>query len=185
MNHEKTHELPGKDSLLPAYPLMKAIEQMGKHISSIIDEEYATIPSDLFTSTPGAQVRHTLDHVRALIEGFHSGVMDYDIRERGGPIESSRTAALNRIHDHYEQLKQIGSEDMLRPVVARLLLDPDGEILEHPSSLSREIAFVLSHTIHHNAILLSMFRHLGKEADSKFGYAPATLAYRESIASAL
>lgn len=165
------------ESSTPALPLMEAILDMGKHISRISDVDYASVPSDIFTSSPGAQVRHTLDHVGALLKGMESGVMEYDIRERGVIVETDPMAALNLIANQVEGLENIRNEDMIRPVIARLLMNPAGEIMEHTSCVSREIAFVLSHTIHHNAILLSMLRFLGRETDDRFGFALATLAY--------
>ena len=47
-----------------------------------------------------------------------------------------------------------------------------------PSTHARELAFVFSHTIHHNAIIGTIARAIGVELPSNFGTAPSTIAYR-------
>jgi hypothetical protein len=42
------------------------------------------------------------------------------------------------------------------------------------SSISREIAFLVSHTIHHNAIVAQMLEARGRNVATRFGLAPAT-----------
>lgn len=166
----------------PALPLWRILEELKQHLELIEDGDYENPVSTLFTSSPGAQVRHTLDHVAALVHGCENGIMDYEFRERGGAVETCRKTALSFIGALQQKLLKIDGDRLSRPVTARLLLDPAGEILEHPSSISREIAFVLSHTVHHNAILVSMFRSLGIRTSDSFGYAPATLQYQSSMA---
>ncbi len=49
-----------------------------------------------------------------------------------------------------------------------------------PTSLGRELAFVMSHTIHHNALIGVIAKLLGIDVPERFGYAPSTLAYLET-----
>ncbi|MEM7623450.1 MAG: hypothetical protein AAF235_09640, partial [Planctomycetota bacterium] len=46
-----------------------------------------------------------------------------------------------------------------------------------PSSLGREAAFVLSHTVHHCAMIAVMARSLRIAVPERFGYAPSTVAH--------
>ena len=45
------------------------------------------------------------------------------------------------------------------------------------STVGRELAYVLSHTIHHNAIIGSMVKALGGVLPERFGYAPSTVRH--------
>jgi hypothetical protein len=47
------------------------------------------------------------------------------------------------------------------------------------------LAFVLSHTIHHNAIIGVMANTLDIPLPARFGYAPSTIAHQEKVACAL
>ena len=49
-----------------------------------------------------------------------------------------------------------------------------------PTSPGRELAFVLSHTVHHNALIRVMVKLLGADVPADFGYAPSTLAHRKA-----
>jgi hypothetical protein len=66
----------------------------------------------------------------------------------------------------------------------RILMTSDGPPVQVASSVGREMAYVLSHTIHHNAIIGAMVRTLGGELPERFGYAPATIAFVKQRACA-
>jgi len=53
---------------------------------------------------------------------------------------------------------------------------------EVETTAGRELAFVLSHTIHHNALIDVMARTLGVPVPDRFGYAPSTIAHLEKAA---
>jgi hypothetical protein len=48
------------------------------------------------------------------------------------------------------------------------------------SSVSRELQFLLSHTVHHYALIAMTLRAAGVELDEELGVAPSTLAYQRS-----
>jgi len=52
-----------------------------------------------------------------------------------------------------------------------------GPAISFGTTPERELAFVLSHTIHHHAVLGIMARELGVQAPERFGYAPATITH--------
>ena len=52
-----------------------------------------------------------------------------------------------------------------------------------PSSRLRELDFLLSHTVHHQALTAIICRLVGVEVDEEFGVAPSTLRHRERLRS--
>jgi uncharacterized damage-inducible protein DinB len=56
--------------------------------------------------------------------------------------------------------------------------------MEVETTVGRELAFVLSHTVHHNALIAVMARTLGVPVPDLFGYAPSTIAHLEKAACA-
>jgi hypothetical protein len=51
------------------------------------------------------------------------------------------------------------------------------------SSAERELQFLLSHTVHHYALIALMLRTQGYEPGAEFGVAPSTLAYWKEAAA--
>ncbi len=57
------------------------------------------------------------------------------------------------------------------------MLSPSMTLNDLPPTGGRELAFTLSYTIHHNAIIAVAVKSLGLALPEHFGYAPATIAY--------
>jgi len=111
-------------------------------------------------------------------------VIDYDKRERGTDIETSTAAAGMLIQQLDAKLASLNAAVVSQAVQARMMHASDGEPMTVPSSVGRELAFVLSHTIHHGAMVAAMVRTLGGEVPKHFGYAPATVAHLRSASCA-
>jgi hypothetical protein len=60
------------------------------------------------------------------------------------------------------------------PVLVESQLEPGGAMILTRSSVCRELAFVISHTIHHNAIVGQILQSHGVAVDSRYGVAPST-----------
>src|SRR4051794_39327799 len=85
----------GDESHLPAVaPLVALLRQLTELIGSMTDGQYAQKPVGLVPSSIGGHVRHSLDHLSALLNGAADGELDYDRRERGTDVERCRAAAL-------------------------------------------------------------------------------------------
>jgi len=61
---------------------------------------------------------------------------------------------------------------------------PPGEPEWCTSSVRRELQFLLSHTVHHHALVKEMLRGRGRTVDGTFGVAPSTLEHRGRLACA-
>ncbi len=162
-------------------PLVGVLQQLRDVVTTVNDRQYRQHPVGPVESSIGGHVRHCLDHINALVNVVQgrSRVLNYDRRERGTPIESDRRAALERIADLQDDLAGLlASPD--ESVQLCTLLSPDQPPIETPSSVGRELSFVLSHTIHHNALIATMLKLLGCTIPQGLGLAPSTLAYRAS-----
>jgi hypothetical protein len=56
-------------------------------------------------------------------------------------------------------------------------------VIMHRSSISREIEFVHSHTVHHHALIAEKLSSQGIETGRYFGVAPSTLEYWQAGAA--
>ena len=122
----------------------------------------------------GGHVRHCLDHVFALLAATRTGLCAYDRRQRGTNIETSRTAAIDATTEAMIGVLQLDIETLESEVFVETQLEPTGAMVVTRSSVCREVAFLVSHTIHHNAIVAHMLQARGIEVAPHFGLAPAT-----------
>jgi uncharacterized damage-inducible protein DinB len=161
----------------PGRPITMLLRELGEVIERLTDEQYVQKPVGVMPGSLGGHVRHCLDHVTALLGALETGSLDYDRRERGTAVEKSRAAALAAIHHAGNELSQITKEDIRMRLTVRVLMTAEAEAIDVGSTVGRELAYVLSHTIHHNAIIGSMVKTLGGNLPERFGYAPSTVRH--------
>jgi len=162
-----------------ARTLQALLTRQIEFLDALGDAVYAQAPS-ADESSIGCHVRHCLDHVRALLEGAAVGVIDYDARERGTNVEQVRSAGIARTQRHHDELTRLCVDGCDQPVRVRAMLAASGPTVTLPSQLARELVFVLSHTLHHHALMAIVARALAAPVPPRFGCAPATIAFLES-----
>jgi uncharacterized damage-inducible protein DinB len=161
----------------PAEALVQLLDELAAVISGLTDAQYVQKPVGVMPSSVGGHVRHWLDHVAALVASVETGTLNYDHRERGTPVETDRSAALAGIGRLASALAYVTAPQLDRPVRVELLLTADGSPQTFQSTLGRELAYVVSHSVHHNAIIGAMVQTLGGQVPPRFGYAPSTIAH--------
>src|SRR5262245_58440069 len=92
-----TPELATGDAQQLADSIGQLLEQLHELVDALTDAQYTQAPVGTITSSVGAHVRHCLDHVRELVRGMTSGYMNFDQRDRGTGIETSRKLAMREI----------------------------------------------------------------------------------------
>ncbi|MEW6273313.1 MAG: lysophospholipid acyltransferase family protein [Thermodesulfobacteriota bacterium] len=134
----------------------------------------------------GPQVRHCLDFYGCFLRGLAGRRVDYDARERDVLVESSRRIALERYAALIAALRELGEADAAVALQVRAEADalPLGEPEWGTSSVRRELQFLLSHTVHHHALVAELLRARGLEAADGFGVAPSTVGHRAAVARA-
>jgi hypothetical protein len=158
----------------PVQPLLELLDQMRTTIERLDEADYSRPAPGRSSGGVGGHVRHCLDHVSALLTATRTGLCAYDRRQRGTAVETCRVAAMSAIDDVTRELLFLGSETLEAEVYVETQIDPSGAMIITRSSVGRELAFVVSHTIHHNAIVAQMMQARGLTAAPRFGLAPAT-----------
>lgn len=128
----------------------------------------------------GTHFRHVLDHYRSFIEGAVTGTIDYDNRERNTLEEREVQVALTSLADLGQRLTEL-EVDVAAAVWVKVCASTEGEDLLSKSSFGRELQFLVSHTVHHYALIAIASRMQGIYPDETFGVAPSTLKYLDSI----
>lgn len=161
-------------------PLTALLEQLFDLVGALTDDAYARKPVGVVDSSVGGHVRHNLDHVRALLAGLAKGEVCYDRRDRGTAVERDRVAALDAILAVRRDLEAYPWGSGPSFLTVSTLVAPDLPPQRVVSTVGRELAFVVSHTIHHNALIAVLVKLLGASVPADFGYAPATVVHHRS-----
>jgi hypothetical protein len=152
------------------------LEQALALLDRLSDDQYARRRGGW--APVGAQYRHVLEHYRCLLEGLAGGAVDYDGRKRDAELEGSRERAAQEtrgVHAELDGLTALAPTLPLRVQLrtAAAALTPEWS----ESTLARELQFLVSHTVHHYALIKLLLAPDGIELDPDFGIAPSTLAY--------
>jgi uncharacterized damage-inducible protein DinB len=158
----------------PVSALRRLLEELATLLSGISTEVYCAGFVSEVSGSIGEHVRHCLDHVSALVAADPAVTLSYDHRHRGTLIEADRTAALERIEQLGDALAGWATRSMEEPVRVESKISPSGEVAVGWSTLARELAFVVSHTIHHQAIIGLLLAIHGRPVPSRFGHSPTT-----------
>jgi uncharacterized damage-inducible protein DinB len=149
-------------------------------LNNLSDEGYTAKQKVFSVSSLGQHVRHILEFYVCLLEADKT--VCYDDRRRDQRIESDRLFAASVIHDLIEKVKE-RTEDYCLTLKSNFSFDGTNEVLLQ-TSLFRELAYCLEHSIHHQAIIKIGVMALNEDVlpNDDFGIAPSTIRFqRQSV----
>jgi uncharacterized damage-inducible protein DinB len=158
------------------------LEQSRELLTRLDAETYVKTSPVFLNSAIGGHMRHCLEHYQSLISGLPEGRINYDHRARDPMVETEPQAAQNRIIELTNQLAELISSDL--PEEVTVLMDHGAESSDgiwQKSTLGRELQFLISHTIHHFALMAGLCRLHGVSISKEFGVAPSTLRHRARV----
>lgn len=134
----------------------------------------------IYNSGVGPHLRHAIDHFDGFFNGLEAGCIDYDARKRDPRLETDQDFAITRIAQLIQATRNVPATDLCRVVESRMNCGCSEETCQ--STVRRELQFLISHTIHHYALMALILRHQGIDPGPEFGMAPSTLRHRERTA---
>jgi len=156
-----------------------------------IKELLVTLPISLYTekkeilsgSSIGQHFRHVLEFYVCAFSNLDSNVISYDKRERNLLIETDTNTASNVISSIVASLESV-TEDQSVSLEVNYSGEIDSECVKVPSTLYRELAYCLEHTIHHLIIIKLALKADDDEVElsDNFGVAPSTIRHRKKCA---
>jgi uncharacterized damage-inducible protein DinB len=170
----------------PIGPNVELLEQLLQFLSGLTDAQYRHVEARLTTASIGQHVRHVVDHYRLFLAGLPAGLVDYDDRERETPVERERIAALRAARAAVDGLRALPRDIASRPLHVRQQgsYEP-GRFDGCASRADRELLFLQSHTVHHQALIALLARAQGLSVPTLFGIAPSTAAWMAARDGAL
>jgi uncharacterized damage-inducible protein DinB len=150
------------------------LEELMRLVLALPPDAYCARPSRVSGSI-GEHVRHVLDHVSSLVQARPAALLSYDHRARGAALETEPGAAVRELMRLDAALECWNDRSLDAPVAVTAVMSSEGQAVAGWSTLARELAFVMSHTVHHQAIVALLLELQGLEVpDERFGYAPST-----------
>jgi len=160
-------------------------------IEGLDPDLYARREERIRSSGIGVHFRHVLDFYDGFLGGLRRGAendatprVDYDLRRRDPLTERDPQRAIARTREITERLAAPAlREDEQAPLLVRQNADEGGPW--SGSTVGRELQALLSHTVHHFALIAVILRLNGVEPGAGFGVAPSTTRYLEERGAGL
>jgi uncharacterized damage-inducible protein DinB len=153
--------------------------QLKELLQIIKKEDYSRKSEILSESSIGQHIRHILEFYLLLVSGSFSGTISYDKRRRDKRIEQDPQFAIETID---RLIAGVGTLDENLTVKFEGDFTADGSD-DHfvPSSVGRELAYCIEHSIHHQAIIKAGLIAMGLSTltNNDFGVAYSTIRYRK------
>lgn len=155
------------------------LRQAGELLTELPDEIYSTPVLSFHGSTIGGHIRHCLEHYQSFIAGAAGRGINYDCRARQKHIEQETEGALRLCAELIESLTSLEKRSSHSDIVqVQMDCGQEGETALQQSSIGRELQFLVSHTVHHFAMIGGMCQMLGVSTTENFGVAPSTIRHR-------
>lgn len=154
--------------------------RQGLRVVLRLDESvYAGSPAPIAEHGAGSHLRHCIDYYECFLTGLDAGRVDYDKRRRDERVERDPRWATARLRELAGRLEALTETQLVRALRVKqdVAHDEDEELAWAPSTPLRELRFLLSHTIHHYALVAMILRHAGVDPGAEFGVAPSTLRH--------
>lgn len=157
-------------------PLRALLEQGARLAAELDAETFVRAPVLSPDGSVGAHLRHVADSVRLFLRGAETGHVDYDRRERDERLERDPARARAHLVRLADELRRLESRDPSQAIEVRAEACVLGEGWLR-STLARELAALLSHAVHHYALIAVLLRAEGLEPPADLGVAPSTLEH--------
>jgi hypothetical protein len=152
--------------------------QLKDLVQVIGTEKYNTSSEILSGATIGQHIRHILEFYLLLVSGSFTGTVSYDKRERDLRLENDPVFAAKVID---RLLSGLNTLDVTQTVKFEADYSSEGTSQKMiSSSVGRELAYCIEHSIHHQAIINAGLIDLSCTdlVNSEFGVAYSTIRYR-------
>ena len=158
-----------KDNLLQLRSLLEILDKT----------EYTNELEILSGATIGQHMRHILEFYLLLVSGSFTGTISYDKRERNPKIENSLSFAVDTVNLLIPALSLLKEKDPVELEADYTEDGNSGNIVQ--SSVGRELAYCIEHSIHHQALIKVGLIAAGlvHTISDNFGVAYSTIRYRE------
>lgn len=159
----------------------KNLEEIKKTISLINKEQYTYKSITLSNASIGQHIRHILEFYLSLLNGLEYGTVNYDLRARNLVLESNPEYARQFVDNICNKFARVDFDIKLE--LAGNFSSEEDQCVSIQTSVNRELAYCLEHSIHHQALIKIGLMEQGLDhlISKHWGVAPATIKYKKSL----
>ncbi len=154
------------------------ITQLQHLLNQMQTASYADSLPILQGSSVGQHLRHVIEFYVCLSRQMDSGIVNYDDRQRNHQLETDLGYTRRILGELSDEVAEWHTD---KPLQLRAIYgDADGTLV--PTSLARELVYLIEHAVHHMAIVkMAVTHHLPHIAlPDSFGVAHSTRQHRET-----
>jgi len=148
--------------------------------NQLSEAEYSAELDLLNGNSIGKHVRHVIEFFEILVSGSANGLINYDKRVHEPLYETDTKAAMEKIQFLLKGVDAISSNEEL--ILEVSYSDTDEDAVKIKSSIERELAYNIEHSIHHLAIIKIAVQTIFPNVKliKNFGVAYSTVRYQRS-----
>ena len=157
------------------------LKEIKNLLQQLNNEQYIFESKALFGATIGQHVRHIIEFYQAVFNGLESKNINYDLRERNFLIETNIEFSIEIVNEVLNLLSEEQTDQNM--FIEGNFCSKENKLIQIKTSLQRELAYCLEHSIHHQALIKVGLLELDCLAliDHTFGLAPATIHHRRLV----
>jgi len=156
-------------------PIKNTLLLLSETIQLLSVNQYQQPCIQLSKSSIGQHCRHVIELYIELLNGYETGNINYEKRQRNLVLETQKDQAIIEIQLILDSIQKPDKN-------LQLICTVDQEKNEHfqlSTNYLRELIYNLEHTVHHMALIRIGIRELTNlEIPESFGVAAATIQYR-------
>ncbi len=149
------------------------------NVTNQLDDAHFSQPLSILSgNTFGKHVRHIIEFYNCLVDGYDSGIVNYDLRKHNLQIENSKQSAIEAMNEIFAAINKL--ED--KSLVLNVDYNGSGNAQKTFTSFNRELVYNIEHAIHHMAMLkIAIAESLSHVIlPENFGVAYSTVRFREA-----
>ena len=154
------------------------VKDLASALDQLTDRQYTMSCRTLSGSSVGQHVRHIVELFQCLVNGYPTGVVNYDARPRNQAIANHKEVAAECLANI---INTITHPD--KPMLLETGMNTDDQPGIISTTYFREIVYNIEHAIHHMALIrigITEVSDIG--LPQEFGVAPSTLNYQARCA---
>lgn len=149
--------------------------------NKLCNEQFTHVLKSLSGATIGQHYRHIIELYQCLLKGIQRDEVNYDSRIRDKSIEMDIHIAVDCLDNIKSELDNILINKVIT-LKGNYACEKDGEI-NIITSVYRELAYNLEHSIHHQALIKVALIELdcNNLINDSFGVAPSTIRFKTEL----
>jgi hypothetical protein len=152
------------------------LNQLAESLKLLTQEQYAKKCGALNGSTIGGHTRHVIELYQCLLNGYNTGIVNYEKRKRDLAIETNNKIACELLNGITQAINKENKYLQLEGCFTSIT-DEEYSI---STNYYREVVYNLEHTIHHMALIRVGINALGNiTLPEDFGVAPSTIKHKQ------